>query len=136
MLKEFLNESLTSKIYRVVHLDGFVHVLRDNKFYTSLAFGIKRDQNVNKGRIYYLSFMRTRNNQFTEQHYGWPDCVRMTLDGNKFNHNFKSIPVDYWQEGPKMLESEDRIITDKPYIDNAMSYINSVDIYVNFFSYG
>jgi hypothetical protein len=56
----------------------------------------------------------------------------MTLDGQKFNHNFKSIPVNYWQDrNPTQSESEDRIVTDKPYIDNALSYITKAEFCID-----
>jgi hypothetical protein len=76
--------------------------------------------------------MRTKNNYFSKEN-AMLVKVRMTLDGNKFNHKFKSVPIDYFRRGPTMSESEDRVLTDKPYIDNATDYITYVEF---FFPYG
>lgn len=129
MLKEYLNESLTSKVYRMEPFRNFCNTIIDNKFYTSLAYGIPTEYDLIKNKkSYYLSFMRTRSNYFSGE-TSIMTFAMMTIDGQKFNHNFKTIPVDYWGCGPEKSESEDRIITNKPYIENAMSYIKHVDFH-------
>ena len=53
----------------------------------------------------------------------------MVLDGRKLSQRYKAAAVDYW--GPGFLdqdETEDRIVTDEPYIDDFSQYIKEVRI--------
>jgi hypothetical protein len=71
--------------------------------------------------------------------------VAIVLDGRKLNYTFKGFATDYWNWSTKMKdyktlgdytnalkseENEDRIVTNKPYIDNANNYIIEIHILI------
>lgn len=63
--------------------------------------------------------------------------ARIVFDGGKLNTRYKSMPVDYWGlkgstdiNSRDSFEYEDRILSDKPTIDNATSYIKRIDMIV------
>ena len=101
-------------------------ILSSNKINLSSNLGTSADKFGNK--FFFLSLSRTPGVNIG---YGKYKNYRLVLDGNKLNQNFKSIPVDYWgNKGGDNVESEyeDRIISDKPIIDNITKYIIRIEI--------
>jgi hypothetical protein len=84
-------------------------------------------------RFFFLSLSRTGYPKLAYGQKG-SSFVRIVFNGSLLNNNFKSVPFDYWgTKGSRDIndasfEYEDRIITDKPYIDNIFKYIDRVDI--------
>lgn len=78
---------------------------------------------------YYLATTRQRHGRY---HEGSIAGVLFTLDGTKLGQRYKGSPVDYWEnmggDTDRRRESEDRIFSDKPYIENAAQYIIKIDI--------
>jgi hypothetical protein len=101
-------------------------ILSSNKMNLSSNLGTEADKFGNK--FFFLSLSRTPGVNIG---YGRFHRSRLVLDGNKLNQNFKSIPVDYWEDkrgDVDRSEYEDRIISDKPIIDNFNKYIIRIEI--------
>jgi hypothetical protein len=107
--------------------DKIKEILSSNKINLSSNLGSDRDKFGN--RYFFLSLSRTPGVNIG---YGKTHNERLVLDGNKLNQNFKSIPVDYWKGNSDRYEVEyeyeDRIVTDKPVIDNISKYIIRIEI--------
>lgn len=132
--KRILKETLLPEEYHATHLPNIIDILKTNTINLSAAFVSIAD---NKGgKPFFLSLSRTKSPKLSygqkyvygqNHHTGFG---RIVFDGRKLNNNFKSIPVDYWQDSGKgsSFEYEDRIITDKPYIKNIRNYILGIEI--------
>jgi len=138
-LKPLLLESLNSIVYHTTSIDHLHDILKDNKFKMSIAIGTLSDFDMNRKKFYYLSTSRIKFGGFTRSNFHKNgSMVILVLDGKKLNNNFKAISVNYWSgfksyEIDRMLknnENEDRIISDKPYIDNFKKYILEIHIYI------
>ena len=95
---------------------------------TSVAQGVRSDSKLNKGKFFFFSTARSINT-FREA-FGLPQkAAVLVLDGRKLSQRYKAAAVDYW--GPGFMdqdETEDRIVTDDPYIDDFSQYIKEVRI--------
>lgn len=88
-----------------------VKIVKDNKFHLSMAEAAESDLAINKGKLFYLSLTRTRNNAFANKEHG----VMFEMDGRALKSRYKLTQVDYWGD-PKYSEAEERLLSDKPVI--------------------
>jgi hypothetical protein len=111
------------------YTNKIVKILSDNKINLSSSLGNEADKFGNK--FFFLSLSRTPS---TKIGYGVHHNFRLVLDGNKLNQNFKSIPFDYWKGDWKYneYEYEDRIVSDKPTIDNISKYIIRIEVVTDY----
>jgi hypothetical protein len=138
-LNNILNEGASDILYHFTNTGNLLNILNTDEFSLTSVLGSKSDQVINKNKFFYLSTTRSKNSGYTR------GDTKITLNGRKLKYNNKIIPVDYWQwsknradwsddnryiEALKSLEQEDRIITDKPIIPNAISYILEIHIHV------
>jgi hypothetical protein len=130
-----LNEILSPEAYHLTGIDNLLGVLETNRINLSTSMGSSSDQFGNK--LFFLSISRTKSLRLGYASFRKIISV-IVLDGNKLNNNFKSLPVDYWGTksktnnwSPEMFEYEDRIISDKAFIDNIKKYIIRIDILVS-----
>jgi hypothetical protein len=123
--KEQLNEGTNrGEVYHYTY--AIKDIISSNKMNLSSNLGAVSDKFNNK--FFFLSLSRTPGVNIG---YGKYKNYRLVLDGNKLNQNFKSIPVDYWgNKGGDNVESEyeDRIISNKPVINNFNKYIIRIEI--------
>jgi len=139
-LKQILQEGLSKILYHFTYTNNLINILKQNKFATSIVVGTNADQWKNKNKMFFFSTQRTKGMSGYGNHHG---NVAIVLDGDKLSNTFKGAPVDYWgySKNPKdwgnqykeallSNELEDRIITDKPYIDNAVNYILEIHIQI------
>jgi hypothetical protein len=140
-IKKLLRESLLSEaaspvLYHFTWERSLSNILKTNKLYLTSSVGSRSNQFSDKS--YYISFSRTKS---IKHGYGTkftnPGSVRIRVDGNKLNHNYKTISIDYWQYprekglmGGSGDEMEDRVVSDNDAIDNANKYIESIDIFL------
>lgn len=121
LLKEGTNRG---EVYHYTY--AIKDILSSNKLNLSSNLGTSADKYSDK--FFFLSLSRTPGVNIG---YGRFHSSRLVLDGNKLNQNFKSIPVDYWGDkrgDVDRSEYEDRIISDKPVIDNILKYIIRIEI--------
>jgi hypothetical protein len=136
-----LTEGLSDILYHFTWADHLVNILKTNKFATSSNLGSNADSWKDKGRFFFFSTQRTKGMAGYGSHHG---TVAIVLDGRKLNYTFKGDATDYWNWSTKMAdyktrtdyinalkseENEDRIVTNKPYIDNANKYIIEIHVW-------
>ena len=137
-----LSEGLSDILYHFTYTSHLINILKYNKFATSSNLGSNADSWKDKGRFYFFSTQRTKGMSGYGRHHG---NVAIVLDGKKLNYTFKGSPTDYWNWSTKRSdyksigdytqalqseENEDRIVTNKPYIDNANQYIIEIHIFI------
>lgn len=131
-----IQETLLPEEYHATSLVNIVNILETNKINLSSNLGTSSD--AMGGKFFFLSLSRTGSPKLAYGQRG-DRFGRIVFDGNKLNQNFKSIPVDYWglkgKQNGDAFEYEDRIITDKPVIDNASKYIIRIDIVTDYSEY-
>ena len=120
--KRILKESLSDIAYHFTYKMYLIPILKNNEIMFSTALGGVSDLKINRGKYNYLSTTRSKNSGFKRGN------VKIVLDGRKLNQKYKSIPVDYWGVGPKGLEQEDRLISDKISIPNFSKYIIAIHV--------
>jgi len=140
---EVLTEGLSDILYHFTYTSSLLSILKYNKFATSTNLGSTADSWKDKGRYYFFSTQRTKGMSGYGSHHG---NVAIVLDGRKLNYIFKGFATDYWNWSKKMKdysnksdyinalkssENEDRIVTNKPYIDNANKYIIEIHIMIS-----
>jgi hypothetical protein len=115
--------------------EGIYNILKTNKLFTSPIEGITghpQNKRYSRGKFYFFSVARSMLTDFFKIIKFGPI---MKLDGNKLSQNFKAAAADLDayervpSNNPKTTTNmmEDRIVTNKPYIDNASKYI--IEIY-------
>lgn len=97
-------------LYHFTSSHGVFAITQSGKFKLSAVTAGSDDQ-INKGRMFYLSMARTRQNAYSKDTLS----AVLELDGTKLKQKYKTAPVDYWQD-PKYSESEERILSNKPEI--------------------
>ena len=126
---------LSPVLYHFTSFDKAASILQQNKFSLATMLGSDADRinDVNKGKMYYLSTSRQKAGGY------WKEVV-FVLDGVKLGRRFAGSAFDYWgpewrkaaeQQGADAQqydENEDRLLTDKPSIADAASYIESVHV--------
>ena len=122
--RNVVREGITDVVFHKTPIDRAADIMKTNKFMTSVAFGTPADQNVNKGKLYYLSTARSP----TSEYYAGLPSVTFKLDGRKLGQRSKAAAVDYWGDGYEIDEMEDRVFTDEPFIEPATDYITEVHI--------
>ena len=116
---------VSSVVYHRTWLHLLLDILKSNRFMPTSSSGTPADQLINKGYEYYFSLMRSPRGDYARSS---GQVALIELDGRKLNQRFKGGPVDYW--GPKWNkdEMEDRVFTNKPFIENAKSYITAIHV--------
>ena len=131
-------EGASDILYHFTYIDSLLNMLIDNEFSLTSAIGSSSDYNVNKKKFFYFSTTRSRSTGFKKGE------VKIVLDGRKLKHNNKITPVDYWawskdrkdyidvnsySNALQSTEQEDRIVSDKATIPNAINYIKEIHIF-------
>ena len=130
--RNVVSEGITDVVFHKTRLDQAAQIMQSNKFMTSVAFGTPADQDQNKGKLYYLSTMRSPTGDYGP---GLP-AVTFKLDGRKLGQRSKAAAVDYWGPDFPTDEMEDRVFTDEPFLEPASDYISEVHIGMNIDSSG
>ena len=120
-----IEEGISQVVYHFTNASALANILKTNKIMTSVAYGTDADANINKKKLYYLSLARSMTSTYTKSGRG---AAVMKLDGRKLGETYKGAPVDYWGSGWATDEMEDRIFTDKPYIEPADRYIEEISV--------
>jgi hypothetical protein len=139
--KSLLKEGITDEVYHFTSLWHFIKIMDTNIFRLSdLEHDLGIDNTPLKKYKYYMSVSRTASikkgygyNKYKNNRY----IVRIKLDGRKLSQTYKGLPINYWNYGQKQelnkkthreFEYEDRILSNKPTIENFSKYILKIDI--------
>ena len=128
-----LEEGISQVVYHFTSTDALANILKTNRFMTSVAYGTPADMAANKKKLYYFSLARSMRSTYAKEGRG---AAVIKLDGRKLGNNYKGSPMDYWGPGWSTDEMEDRIFTDKPYIEPASRYIEEIGVSMPLFDYG
>src|SRR5690625_3388144 len=129
---ETILEGITDIVFHSTSINGATRILESNRFALTPAFTKGSETSLNpREKLFFLSTARTRTGAYhVDNRYSG---VLIVLDGRKLSHNHHGRAIDYWGEDFRKArkggyEEEDRIFSDKPFIDNASQYIKSIDI--------
>ena len=140
---KMLNEAVSDIVYHYTYTPNLLGILKTNKFVASTNIGSTADALKDKGRSFFFSTQRTKGKSGYAKNHGTD--IGIVLDGRKLNQNYKGFPTDYWnwskkrsdydsdsnyREALQSSELEDRIVTNKPYIDDASRYILEIHVLV------
>lgn len=134
-IRSILRESVAQRVYHFT--DYASEIIESNRLHASTVVGSDADMWKNRGKFYFISLTRSGVDGYRLGH------EKLVLNGEKLNQRYKGIPVDYWNfpknaEGwnndtekfieymKNKQEKEDRIILNKPYLENLRKYIIEV----------
>lgn len=138
--KQTINEALSSKVYHFTYIENLYKMLKDGviRLSSSLTNGGADDFGQ---RLFFLSLTRNKD---VRQGFSHKCNVRIELDGDKLNNNFKGKAISYWgksmgknyymtqeKEIPAIqtrTENEDRLFTNKPVLTDFQRYVVRIDI--------
>lgn len=145
-IKEVEVAGLSPVLFHVTSYNAMANIAKSNRLELKPAEGTdweKTTQGHGRANLYYLSTSRTLSGGYIQGNLH--DGVIFVLDGRRLGERCKGLPVDYW--GPdsyksyadgmgmsepaaraKRFESEDRVLTDKPWIAPASRYITAVHV--------
>lgn len=130
-INDIITESLSRQVFH--YTTAAKEILTSGQFQLSSTLGSIEEKYALKGHPYFLSTTRTR-------HGGYHDIVParaalFVLDGNWFNNNYQSAPVDYWGNRDPLKshhhkhEAEDRVYSKEPTIP--IDGVTAVHFYLN-----
>ena len=127
-----VTSGISDVVYHYTSISSATKILSENQF--ALTFISSSDDiNKPKDKYYYLSTTRSKTGSYhigSTENFG----VLLKLDGAKLQHNYIGNPVDYWgrefrKVAPSKNEMEDRVWSEKPFIEPALKYIDEIHIY-------
>jgi hypothetical protein len=123
-----VNEAITDKVWHFTSLVSLVGILDKNKF--ELSRNESKAPNKPTYKKYYMSLSRIRSGGYPERS---ARCIsaRIELDGRKLSQSFKGSATSYFSDTRTRDEFEDRLFSDKEYIENATNYIKKIDFWPN-----
>ena len=139
LYKKIINSILlteaTSNLYHLTNTGALLKISQQNAIALTFAPSTNADNKSSK-YSFYFSMSRVPNGGYTmSSTYHKNTSVILQLDGNLLNQSYKISPVNYWgteftKIDRKYNENEDRLWSNKPFIENANKYIKSCHIYI------
>ena len=142
--KRLLFEIISDIVYHFTDEEGMEFICKNNKipltkcnkYYTN---DIQNDSLICDTFKYYFSFTRVKNSNVGYGSWRFLNSlltVRIQFNGNLLNNNFKGKAVDYFKTKSntndlRLVQSEDRLFSNKKIIDNAYKYIERIDVLLN-----
>lgn len=120
-------------LFHATSTNSVVGILRTDRFELKPSEGTNIEEGI-KPHTYYLSTARTLMSKYLRAN-DYPGYSILVLDGRKLAANLSGAPIDYW--GPEMrmngenFESEDRIFSPSPFIEQAHKYITAIHSLIN-----
>lgn len=122
---------LSPEEYHATGVDNILRILQTDKI--NLSSGLTGNADERGKKLFFLSLSRTGSPKLAYGQKGNWFC-RIVFNGAKLNHNYRSEPVDYWEnkgQHPSGFEYEDRLLSDKSVITGVSRYIIRIDILIN-----
>lgn len=146
--ENILKEALTDIVYHFTNLPSALSIVKNDTIYLQSVLGSDAE-NMKTKELFFLSTTRQKSIEFGYSQRFKDNGVRFTLDGELLKQNFKGKAVNYWGElmGKHSYyngnhdfqskqhhtdnESEDRLFSTSPKIEQASKYIKRIDIVIN-----
>ena len=137
-----LKESLSRIVYHFTDIDSLITILEENKF--KLSSCLWQRSETYSSKLFYFCTTRQFNGDLGYSPTG--GNIRIHLDGDLLNQNYSGKAIDFWSvkdtsSKQRMVnavdiyqsevEGEDRLFSNKSFIDNAIKYIKRIDINLN-----
>lgn len=119
----YVERAATPILFHRTDAKAASNILIQRRFVLTPSEASDVESNLTPG-TYFLSTGRAPINAFTRNH-SWG--VIFVLDGNALSHKYKIKPIDYWKYGPKSSETEDRILSNGPYLP--LKYVMEIRVY-------
>lgn len=130
-----LEEGISPVVYHTTTYISAVKIMSTNRFILSPAHDTMGEYILSK-KLFYISTSRMKLNPFSTGGF-FSGIVTFTLDGRKLSNNLQGRGVDFFgDEGYRRdstnstYESEDRITSNNPTINNFLNYVTEVSIHV------
>lgn len=123
---------LSPILYHLTTIWPASNILEKNRFELKPAEGTGIENDISEGK-YYLSCARSKANDYFRRNAGTSSVI-LVLDGVKLGQRYAGLPVNYWYSptSPGLTkdndEMEDRVLSSKPFIPDAMSYITQIHV--------
>ena len=134
-LKNLLESKQVGIIYHYTTFEAGLKILHSNQLKSG-----ETDDSTKSNPIYGVSF--TRDKRFHNNHdigSGQKPQVRFTIDGDKLSNRYKigsyaqgGKDGGVFSKGGKAFEAEERVVSNKPFSIPILSYIESVDILIEY----
>lgn len=149
-----LSEGLTGIVYHFESPDKALNTLKNDRFYLNSNLGGGMDKGSMDSKFYYLCTTRLKGNNegfpgFSDSIRYGTNLVRFTLDGQALGSRYKAHPYDMFTGAGHAVripggsyddsmnskmhvrdETEDRVLSAQPTIQNASRYITAIDVLV------
>lgn len=119
-----LHAGLSSVLYHATSLRNATNIVAKNRFELVAAEGNPSELKL-LGGVYYMSMSRVPTGGYIVRNTGRNSAI-IQIDGRKLGTKYKGAPVDYWAGKSEYQEAEDRVISNRPFINNATSYITAI----------
>ena len=142
-IKDIITEKVSSVVYHLTETENALNILKQKRFNLTETITGSDDFKFQNNKFYFLSFSRNKINYYFKEKIDEQKLLTIfKLNGDWFNQNYKGKPVEYfnnkWIQDRKQnidsyREMEDRIISDKPYIDlpnNLKEVITEVHVFI------
>jgi hypothetical protein len=146
-IKSITLAGFSDLLYHTTGVDKLVEILKDNKIHMASNLGTSADQRYKKEKFrpYYFSMSRVKYGGYAQTISEDWICT-LVLDGTALRTKYYGQSVDYWGEDwrktadksaaerneksnrSKYDENEDRIYSDKPYIEPLNKYCTEIHI--------
>lgn len=124
------NEAVTDTIFYYTSLKSAYNILKTGTVNLTPTIRNDAEETVSNKKFYFMSLTRSRHGAY---HGGNNSGVLFELDGRRLSQSYNAKAVDYWDTlknnigVPLKDEMEDRIFSDKPYLE-ILKYIKNITI--------
>ena len=133
-LNKLITETIDKLYHKITSTENLVLILKQDKL--KLTFGPAKGADNKNGKYkFYLSTSREKVGGYARSRpehkfSAYSITSILELDGRELGYNYKMFPFDYWKMGPSTSESEERIVSNKPYIEHVNKYITAIHIFI------
>lgn len=137
LIEGLINEGSSDILYHFTSVNNILNIISTNEISLTSAVGSNADLSINSGKFFFLSMTRSRSSGYRR------GGGKIVFDARALKQRYKIAPVDYWQYSKKRSdyeydsdykyaisksEQEDRLVSDKPIIKDAIKYIKEVHV--------
>lgn len=135
LIESLLEEGISPIVFHSTGIFNALKILTSNRFELSNATKSSTEMQFSK-KLFYMSTARTKLNNFS--YTSGSNIVTFTLNGRTLANNLTSEPIDFFHYEGRVrprdntsFEFEDRVVSDKPIIQNFTRYLLEVSVLLN-----